>query len=194
MLNSRGRLDDSRMDLCARDLPRLDVLAGDDRFHCIGDPKIGERGNSDMVAVSGLRQHPYRRMPSAVVEPRVARGPSAMAQGRKTLPRHTPWGYRLIGDAPRKVKTMTVTTYQVGGMTCGHCVSTVKGAVGSVRGAEHVEVDLAAGTVTVTGSPSDDAVVQAISQAGYDAVPAGSDAAAGRGLPPVASAGGCCCR
>lgn len=89
---------------------------------------------------------------------------------------------------------MTVTTYKVDGMTCGHCVSTVKGAVGSVRGAKEVEVDLAAGTVTITGTPSDQAVVQAISQAGYAVVPVGTEPAAEGDLPPVASSGGCCCK
>ncbi|MCH9730440.1 MAG: heavy-metal-associated domain-containing protein [Actinomycetia bacterium] len=88
---------------------------------------------------------------------------------------------------------MTVTTYKVDGMTCGHCVSTVKGAVGAVRGAKEVEVDLAAGTVTITGAPSDHAVVQAISQAGYAVVPVGSSPPAGRDLPLAAGAGGCCC-
>lgn len=88
--------------------------------------------------------------------------------------------------------TMTVKTFKVDGMTCGHCVSTVKGAVGSVRGAEVVEVDLAAGTVTIAGTSSDHAVVEAISRAGYNIVPVGSDSVTGRDAPPVASAG-CCC-
>ncbi len=60
---------------------------------------------------------------------------------------------------------MTVTTFKVQGMTCGHCVSTVKAAVGSVPGVQAVEVDLATGTVTATGALSEHAVVQAISQA-----------------------------
>jgi copper chaperone CopZ len=53
---------------------------------------------------------------------------------------------------------MTVTTYTVEGMTCGHWVSTVRAAVGAVPGVTGVEVDLAAGTVTSAGVSIDGAV------------------------------------
>ncbi|MCX5044052.1 cation transporter [Aldersonia sp. NBC_00410] len=93
---------------------------------------------------------------------------------------------------------MTVTTYKVEGMTCGHCVSTVRAAVGAVPGVTGVEVDLTAGTVTSAGVPIDGAVAQAISDAGYDVVAAGRDTAShdtvvGTALPVVGDAGGCCC-
>lgn len=88
---------------------------------------------------------------------------------------------------------MTVVINKVEGMTCGHCVSTVKAAVGSVPGVEEVEVDLAAGTVTTTGTPSEQAVTQAISEAGYDVVSAESLRVSGNALPLVGSAGGCGC-
>jgi copper chaperone CopZ len=58
-------------------------------------------------------------------------------------------------------------TYTVEGMTCGHCVAAVTGEVGKVPGVTDVAVDLAAGTVTVTGSPEDAAVRDAIDEAGY---------------------------
>ncbi|SBS77515.1 putative copper ion binding protein [uncultured Mycobacterium sp.] len=86
---------------------------------------------------------------------------------------------------------MTVTTYKVQGMTCGHCVSTVKAAVASVPGAQDVEVDLATGTVTVTGAPSEQAVAQAISEAGYDVVVPDSELVGGKPLP--LAGGGCGC-
>lgn len=88
---------------------------------------------------------------------------------------------------------MTVTTYKVEGMTCGHCVSTVEAAVGAVPGVTGVEVDLAAGTVTSVGVPTDGAVVQAISDAGYDVVAAEHDTVVGTALTLVGDAGGCCC-
>ena len=88
---------------------------------------------------------------------------------------------------------MTVVIYKVDGMTCGHCVSTVKAAVGSVPGVEEVEVDLAAGTVTTTGTPSEQAVTQAILGAGYDVASAESLPVSGSALPLVGSAGGCGC-
>lgn len=60
----------------------------------------------------------------------------------------------------------------VEGMTCGHCVSAISAAVGPLPGVTGVEVDLAAGTVTVSGSPDTvldpDAVAAAIEDAGYD--------------------------
>ena len=93
----------------------------------------------------------------------------------------------------KKVKPMTVATYKVDGMTCGHCLSAVKAAVGSVPGVHEVKVDLAAGTVTITGTPSDQAVARAISDAGYGVVSTQPGPTTGSALPLVGSAGGCCC-
>ncbi|MEV6863887.1 heavy-metal-associated domain-containing protein [Streptosporangium subroseum] len=63
---------------------------------------------------------------------------------------------------------MSVTTYTVTGMTCGHCVSSVKEEVGEVPGVTGVDVDLESGRVDVSGdSPDDDAVRAAIREAGY---------------------------
>ncbi|MBX6766393.1 MAG: heavy-metal-associated domain-containing protein [Actinomadura rubrobrunea] len=61
-------------------------------------------------------------------------------------------------------------TYTVTGMTCGHCVSSVKEEVGQIDGVTAVDVDLASGRVTVTGeSPIDDAKVRAaVEEAGYE--------------------------
>jgi copper chaperone len=63
---------------------------------------------------------------------------------------------------------MSVKTYTVEGMTCGHCVSSVKEEVGEVPGVTAVEVDLGTGRVDVTGEEvSDDAVRRAVEEAGY---------------------------
>ncbi|GII75961.1 heavy metal transport/detoxification protein [Sphaerisporangium rufum] len=69
---------------------------------------------------------------------------------------------------------MTTTTYTVQGMTCGHCVSSVKEEVGAVEGVTGVEVDLPTGRVTVTseGSVPDESVAAAVREAGYEVVPA----------------------
>jgi copper chaperone CopZ len=61
---------------------------------------------------------------------------------------------------------------KVSGMTCEHCVAAVGKAVRSVPGAADVAVDLARGEVTVTGSPDERAIRDAIAQEGY-AVAAG---------------------
>ncbi|MFF5205293.1 heavy-metal-associated domain-containing protein [Streptosporangium sp. NPDC000396] len=67
---------------------------------------------------------------------------------------------------------MTTTTYTVQGMTCGHCVSSVKEEVGEVSGVTGVEVDLATGLVTVdSDGPVDGAaIVAAVKDAGYEVV------------------------
>ncbi|MEU8424233.1 copper ion binding protein [Micromonospora sp. NPDC048835] len=69
---------------------------------------------------------------------------------------------------------MVNTTYQVQGMTCGHCVSAVSAEVGAIEGVRDVQVDLAAGRVTVSSEqPLDTAVVRAaVDEAGYDLVDA----------------------
>ena len=63
--------------------------------------------------------------------------------------------------------------YRVDGMSCEHCVVAVTGEVGDVAGVASVDVDLDGKLVTVSGAAIDDAaVVAAIDEAGYDAVPA----------------------
>jgi copper chaperone CopZ len=64
---------------------------------------------------------------------------------------------------------VTSTTYEVQGMTCAHCVSSVTGALTKLPGVTDVTVDLDAGTVAITSSaPLDDAAVAAaVDEAGY---------------------------
>ena len=67
---------------------------------------------------------------------------------------------------------MVTTTYQVQGMTCGHCVNSVSTEVSALPGVTDIQVDLASGRVTVTSeSPLDtDTVRAAVDEAGYDLV------------------------
>jgi len=66
---------------------------------------------------------------------------------------------------------MSTRTYSVDGMTCAHCVAAVTSEVTKVAGVAGVEVNLAAGTVTVTGESVDDAAVRdAVDEAGYTVV------------------------
>jgi copper chaperone CopZ len=63
----------------------------------------------------------------------------------------------------------TDRSYTVTGMTCGHCVMSVREAVSEVPGVDGVEVDLASGHMTVSGDPfQDDAVKTAVATAGYE--------------------------
>lgn len=59
-------------------------------------------------------------------------------------------------------------TYTVEGMTCQHCVMSVREEVGEVGGVASVDVDLASGRLTVAGSAfTDEAVRDAVAEAGY---------------------------
>ncbi|MBA2349968.1 MAG: heavy-metal-associated domain-containing protein [Solirubrobacterales bacterium] len=61
--------------------------------------------------------------------------------------------------------------FTVSGMTCGHCVTSVREEVSEVAGVESVDVDLTSGRLTVTGeNVSDDAVKTAVAVAGYEVV------------------------
>lgn len=61
------------------------------------------------------------------------------------------------------------TTYTVTGMTCGHCVSSVKEELGEVDGVTGVDVVLETGAVTVTSDRELDRaeVAAAVTEAGY---------------------------
>jgi copper ion binding protein len=63
-------------------------------------------------------------------------------------------------------------TYQVSGMTCGHCVAAVTTAITELPGVTAVEVDLDSGRVAITSTdpPAADAVRAAVHEAGYELV------------------------
>jgi copper chaperone CopZ len=64
---------------------------------------------------------------------------------------------------------MTVKTYTVTGMTCEHCVLSVREEVAEVAGVEAVDVDLTSGSLTVRGDVVDDAAIAAaVADAGYE--------------------------
>jgi copper chaperone CopZ len=67
---------------------------------------------------------------------------------------------------------MTPThTYAVAGMTCEHCVMSVREEVAEVPGVTAVEVDLPSGRLTVAGDAVDAAAVRAaVAEAGYEVV------------------------
>jgi copper chaperone len=65
-----------------------------------------------------------------------------------------------------------VREYVVQGMTCDHCVLSVREEVSEVAGVRSVDVDLASGRLTVEGDGvSDDAVREAVEVAGYEVAP-----------------------
>ncbi|MFB7126116.1 cation transporter [Kitasatospora sp. NPDC056273] len=75
------------------------------------------------------------------------------------------------GAAPAAESGRT-SVFQVKGMTCGHCVSSVTAELKKLDGVEEVAVDLATGRVTVgsTLPLADSAVAAAVDEAGYELV------------------------
>ena len=67
---------------------------------------------------------------------------------------------------------MSTETYEVSGMTCGHCVSSVTEEVSELAGVSDVQVDLASGRLTVTADQpvGADEVLTAVEEAGYTLV------------------------
>jgi len=67
---------------------------------------------------------------------------------------------------------MSVETFTVTGMTCGHCVASVTSEVSKLDGVTKVDVDLASGSVTVeSDSPVDPgAFALAVDEAGFAVV------------------------
>jgi len=62
---------------------------------------------------------------------------------------------------------MSIITYRVDGMTCNHCVQAVTREVSALDGVQEAVVDLAAGTVAVTGDVAEQDVAAAVAEAGY---------------------------
>jgi copper chaperone len=62
-------------------------------------------------------------------------------------------------------------TYTVSGMTCGHCVLSVREEVAAIDGVQSVDVDLASGQLSVRSDRIDEAAVaDAVAEAGYELV------------------------
>jgi len=67
---------------------------------------------------------------------------------------------------------MTIRTYSVPAISCGHCKAAIEGEVARVAGVEQVVVDIDSRSVEVTGDVTDAAIRAAIDEAGYEASPA----------------------
>ena len=67
---------------------------------------------------------------------------------------------------------MSTNEYQVTGMTCGHCETSVREEVGEVAGVKDVQVNAQTGRLVVSGPGEidDAAVIAAVDEAGYQAV------------------------
>ncbi|EFC82680.1 heavy-metal-associated domain-containing protein [Parafrankia sp. EUN1f] len=65
--------------------------------------------------------------------------------------------------------TSIVTTYNVTGMTCGHCAAAVSEEISQLPAVSSVDIEVASGRVIVTstGEIDDAAVGAAVAEAGY---------------------------
>jgi len=78
---------------------------------------------------------------------------------------HTPIPY---GERVLMSQTGAVREYTVLGMTCDHCVLSVTEEVSELAGVQNVDVELASGRLVVTGDASEQAVRDAVAEAGYE--------------------------
>ena len=64
---------------------------------------------------------------------------------------------------------MSETTIEVKGMSCQHCVAAVTKALQAVPGVQRADVDLAQARARVAGDAPAQALLDAVTQAGYEA-------------------------
>ena len=69
---------------------------------------------------------------------------------------------------------MSTNDYAVRGMTCDHCAGSVTAEITKIPGVIDVNVDVSAGRVTVVSDRdvADEAVTEAVEEAGYEVVTA----------------------
>ena len=69
---------------------------------------------------------------------------------------------------------METREISVSGMTCGHCIAAVREALTSVPGVQVRDVSIGKASVEIEpGSVTDDALVDAVAEAGYTATISG---------------------
>ncbi|XAS67526.1 heavy metal-associated domain-containing protein [Micrococcaceae bacterium Sec5.7] len=67
---------------------------------------------------------------------------------------------------------MATSEYQVTGMTCGHCETSIREEIGQIAGIQSIDVSAKTGRLVVTSQArlDDAAVLAAVEEAGYGAV------------------------
>jgi copper chaperone len=63
------------------------------------------------------------------------------------------------------------TTYAVAGMTCNHCVMSVREEIAEIPGVRDIDIDLTTGRLAVAGqNVTDAAIAAAVAAAGYQVI------------------------
>lgn len=65
---------------------------------------------------------------------------------------------------------MSETNFYISGLKCDGCIANAKSKLENVVGYESANFDLKAGEMTVTGDVDPQAVIAAVTEAGYNAV------------------------
>lgn len=66
---------------------------------------------------------------------------------------------------------METVTFNVTGMSCGHCEKAIRAEVSQLPGVQQLAVSSATGSLSVTGTALDaNAIIAAVAEAGYEAV------------------------
>lgn len=81
---------------------------------------------------------------------------------------------------------METVSLSISGMTCGHCVASVRKALEEVPGVHVQNVGIGSAAVHLGAGATTDAVLASVADAGYEATVAGA------GEAPAAGGGSCC--
>ena len=76
-----------------------------------------------------------------------------------------------LARIPKGSPVSDTRTYTISGMTCQHCVASVREEVSEIPAVRDVDVDLDSGRLTVSGEELSDADIRAaVEEAGYEVV------------------------
>ena len=130
--------------------------------------------SSLFVVTNALRINRYRRVSVASDCAAVCPIPNAAEQDALSVQNEKTNDLPAAGCGEEKEQDMCfhkdpVIVLTVEGMMCEHCKARVEKALSAVSGVRKVTVDLAAKTATVRGTASADALIAAVTDAGYTA-------------------------
>ena len=77
---------------------------------------------------------------------------------------------RSQGEVGRKKEIMMKRVITINGMSCGHCTGRVEKVLKEIAGVSDVVMDLKSATVTLSSDISNDVMISAITNAGYEVV------------------------
>lgn len=103
------------------------------------------------------------------------------------------WAWWGLGNTPLVAGELKRTTFLVQGVTCGSCVSAIRGELFKKPGMVALEADVAQGLVRINHRPplTEEAIVRELAGLGYPAQPVGERVAEMDGAPTATACSGC---